>query len=548
MHDAQTEIDAAAQAIWQAMLAQPQAILDAQLALASAWSDAAANAFAGAASVPREPLIVPDPDDRRWSHAAWTTNPVFESMKQAYLLSTRALLESVDRAPALDDAGRTRLRFFVKHFCDALSPTNFAFLNPAVIEETARSGGKNFERGLAHLADDVARNGGRPALVDRSAFVVGANVATSRGSVVYRNDLIELIQYEPTTPTVRARPLLVIPPWINKYYILDLQRHNSFVKFATDHGVQIFVVSWRNPDASHAATRFEDYLFSGALAAARVVREIAGSRDINELGYCIGGTLTAMQLAYLARTDAELVHAATFLATLVDFSQAGDIASLLEPQTVAQIEHDLAAEGVFSAQKMSDAFTSLRANDLVWKVAIDRYLLGKPAPAHDLLFWNADATAMPAAMHAYYLRNMYVRNALATGELTIDGVPIDLGAIANDTYVVAPVADHIAPWKSVYKIRDLFGGDVRLRVASGGHIAGIINPPGAAKGGFWSNDGAAESPETWLAAADERVGSWWPNWLQWILERSGPAVPRPDGVGSQKYPALEAAPGTYVFG
>jgi polyhydroxyalkanoate synthase len=547
MHDAKTEIERAAAVIWQAMLAQPQAILDAQLALASAWSDATAQAFTGTA-VPAEPLVVPAPDDRRFAHPAWTDNPVFDAMKQAYLLSTRSLLESVDRAPALDDAARARLRIFVKHFCDALSPTNFAFLNPAVIEETARTGGKNFERGLAHLVDDVAHNGGRPALVDRSAFAVGGNVATSRGSVVFRNDLIELIQYEPTTPSVRARPLLIVPPWINKYYILDLQEHNSFVKFATDHGLQTFVVSWRNPDASHASVGFEDYLFSGALAAARVTREIAGSPDVNQLGYCIGGTLTAMQLAYLAKTDPQLVHAATFLATLVDFSQAGDLATLLETQTVAQIEKDLGAEGIFAAQKMSDAFTSLRANDLVWNVAIDRYLLGKPAPALDLLFWNADATAMPAAMHAYYLRNMYVHNALAKGELAVEGVSIDLGAIANDAYVVAPVADHIAPWKSVYKMRELFGGDVRLRLGSGGHIAGIINPPGAGKGGYWTNDAPAEGADSWLAGASEHAGSWWPDWLQWMLERSGPEVPRPATIGSQKYPALEEAPGTYVFG
>jgi polyhydroxyalkanoate synthase len=547
MHDAKTDVERGAQAIWEAMLAQPQAILDAQLALASAWSASAARAFGGG-DVPAPPLIAPEPNDRRFTHPAWSNSPVFDAMKQAYLLASRALLQTVDEVPALDDAARTRLRFFVKAFCDALAPTNFAFLNPAVIEETARTGGKNFERGLAHLADDLAHNGGRPALVDRSAFAVGANVAVTRGSVVFRNELIELIQYEPTTPNVRARPLVIVPPWINKYYILDLQQSNSFVKFAVENGLQTFVVSWRNPDASHAGTRFEDYLFTGAMAAARVAREIAGSRDVNTLGYCIGGTLTAMQLAYLAKTDPTLVHAATFLATLLDFSQAGDIASLLEPQTVARIEADLDAEGIFEAQKMSDAFNSLRANDLIWNVAIDRYLLGKPAPALDLLYWNADATAMPAAMHAYYLRNMYVRNALAKGELAVDGVPIDLGSIANDAYVVAPVADHIAPWKSVYAIRDLLGGDVRFRLGRSGHIAGIVNPPGAGKGGYWKNDAPAESPEAWLANASEHAGSWWPDWLVWMLERSGPAVPRPAQLGSEKYPALQEAPGTYVFG
>ena len=560
MHDAKADserspepehpgVDRAARSIWQAMLAQPQAILEAQLSLASAWSEVASKAFSPSAKVPSEPFIAAENGDGRWKHAAWSTNPIFESMKQAYLLSTRALLESVDGAPALDDAAKTRLRFFVKQFCDALSPTNFAFLNPAVIEETARTGGKNFERGLQHLIDDAAHNGGRPALVDRSAFTVGKNVATSRGSVVFRNELIELIHYEPTTPNVRARPLLIVPPWINKYYILDLQPTNSFVKFATDNGLQTFVISWRNPNASHAALSFEDYLFSGAIAAARVVREIAGSQDVNQIGYCIGGTLTAMQLAYLAKVDPTLVHAATFFAALTDFSEAGDIASLLETQTVDQIEKDMDVDGIFTPQKMSDAFNSLRANDLVWNVAIDRYLLGKPAPTLDLLFWNADATAMPAAMHAYYLRNMYVRNALAKGELSVEGVTIDLGAIENDIYLVAPVADHIAPWKSVLKLRDLVLGDVRFRLGRSGHIAGIVNPPTSGKGGYWKNDAATTAtPEAWLEGASEHAGSWWPDWLDWIRERSGPEIPRPSSVGSQKYPALEEAPGTYVFG
>jgi polyhydroxyalkanoate synthase len=341
---------------------------------------------------------------------------------------------------------------------------------------------------------------------------------------------------------------LIVPPWINKYYILDLQPANSFVKFATDNGLQTFVISWRNPSAAQAATRFEDYLFSGAIAAAEVVREIVGSPDVNQVGYCIGGTLSAMQLAYLAKIDRTLVHAATFLATLTDFSEAGDIGALLEPQTVAQIERDMDAEGVFGSQKMSDAFASLRANDLVWNVAIDRYLLGKPAPAHDLLFWNADATAMPAAMHAYYLRNMYGRNALARGELAVESVPIDLGAIRNDIYLVAPVADHIAPWKSVFKLRDLVRADVRFRLSRSGHIAGIINPPGSGKGGFWKNDARATSPDTWLAGASEAAGSWWPDWLAWIVERSGPQTAAPTALGSEKYPALQGAPGTYVFG
>jgi polyhydroxyalkanoate synthase len=543
-------IGRAAHAVWSAMLAQPQAIIDAQLSLAAGWMDVAGRVFGETASPPAEratPIVQPAPGDNRFTHAAWSANPIFDAMKQSYLLASRALLESIDAAPGLDDATKRRVRFFAKHFCDAMSPTNFAFLNPAVIEETLRSDGRNLERGVRHLADDARDNGGRPALVDASAFAVGKNVAISPGAVVFRNELLELIEYAPATRKVYKRPLLIVPPWINKYYILDLQPDKSLVKYAVESGLQTFVISWRNPDASLAHIGFEEYLFA-AMDAARAVREIAGVRKINVAGYCIGGTLTAMMLAYAAQTSPRSIGAATLLATLTDFSEAGELGALIGDDAVQLIEAEMEAKGVFGAQQMADAFTLLRANDLVWKVAIDRYLLGKPAPAFDLLYWNADATAMPAAMHSYYLRNMYRRNALARGELRVRDVPIDLGAIRNDAYLVGTIEDHIAPWQAVYKTAGLLSGDVTFRLAHSGHIAGIVNAPAAGKGRHWRGESHAADAAQWFAAASEHTGSWWPDWFAWLHARSGKKVPARARPGSKKYPVLAEAPGTYVFG
>jgi polyhydroxyalkanoate synthase len=535
--------------VWQALLAHPEAVAQSQLDFANAWLSVAARAMSSLSGAPEKPaaIIDPAPSDNRWKHPAWTENPVFDALKQGYLLATQGMLDSIDRAPDVDPDTKTRVKYFAKQFSDAMSPTNFPWLNPAVIEETMRTGGANLAKGVQNALADERENAGRPALVDKSAFAVGKNVATSKGEVVFRNELIELIQYAPTTETVYARPLLIVPPWINKFYVLDLQPKNSLIKYATDNGLQTFVVSWRNPDATLRHLSFIDYLHLGPLAAGHAVREITSSSDINQIGYCIGGTLTAMELAYLAKVDPSLVNAVTFFAALVDFEDAGEIKNFLGPEAVAHVEAKLAADGVLQASEMADTFNMLRANDLIWNVAVNRYLLGKDAPAFDLLYWNSDATRMPAAMHAYYLKNMYVRNALAKGELDIDGTPIELGAIRNDTYCVASIDDHIAPWRSVYKMTRLFGGDVRFRLGHSGHIAGIINAPASGKGNYWSVEANPVSPDDWFRSAEKHPGSWWPDWLAWITERSGERVAAPAGPGTEKYPALVPAPGTYVL-
>jgi polyhydroxyalkanoate synthase len=541
-------LNKAALEVWQSVFLHPETVAQTQLDFTKAWLTVASRALT-ALSGEEKPAAVIEParGDKRWNHQAWSDNPVFDAMKQGYLLATQSILDGIDRAPDVDPQTRARVKYFAKQFCDAMSPTNFPWLNPAVIEETLRTGGKNLQKGVENALEDERENHGRPALVDKSAFHVGKNVATSKGEVVFRNELIELIQYAPTTETVYARPLVIVPPWINKFYILDLQPANSLIKYATDGGVQTFVISWRNPDASLRDLTFRDYMHLGPLTAAGVAREIAGSSDINQIGYCIGGTLTAMELAYIAKTDPTLVNAVTFFAALTDFAEPGDIKNFLGPEALAYIEEKMREDGVLEAGEMADTFNMLRANDLIWNVAVNRYLLGKDAPAFDLLYWNSDATRLPAAMHSYYLENMYVRNALAKGELVVDGVPIDLHAVRNDVYSVASIEDHIAPWRSVYKMTQLFSGDVRFRLGHSGHIAGIINPPASGKGNYWKADGNPPSADDWFRSAEKLAGSWWPDWLGWIGERSGERVPAPSKLGSERFPPLGPAPGTYVL-
>ena len=540
--------------VWRAMMTTPGQLLEAQLELGKSLTDVLARdaSAAGEGQPPAgDPVVAPDPADRRFSNPAWTTNPYFDALKQGYLLATKAVLDSVDRAEGVDEATRKRVKFFAKQFCDAMSPTNVPWFNPDVLEETVRSGGANFQRGLQNVLADRRDNAGRPALVDATAFEVGKNVATTPGAVVFRNELIELIQYAPTQEQVYARPLIIVPPWINKFYILDLQPGNSFVKYATDAGRNTFVVSWRNPDASLAHLTWADYVKLGPLTAARVAAKIAGTKDVDAIGYCVGGTLLATALAYLARTKKKLVNSATFFAALVDFTDPGEVMAFLSGEALAYIEERMNEQGVLSGRDMADTFNMLRANDLIWNVAVNRYLLGKDAPAFDLLYWNSDATRIPRATHSYYLRQMYVENNLAkTDALEVDGVPIDLGRVKLDTYCVATSEDHIAPWRSVYAMTRLLGGTTTFRLGASGHIAGIISPPGKKKAVWWGAPPGGPNPpdpDAWLAAAPKHEGSWWPDWTEWLAQRSPDKVAAPPGSGNAQYPPLAPAPGTYVL-
>ncbi len=540
--------------LWRAVMAAPAAVVDAQLQLGKSLTEIVArdaNAAAEAEAPAGDPVIAPEPSDRRFGHAAWTTNPYFDALKQGYLLATRAVLESIDRAEGVDEPTKRRVKFFARQFCDAMSPTNVPWFNPDVLEETVRSGGANFVRGMRNVVEDARTNAGRPALVDESAFEVGKNVATTRGSVVFRNELIELIQYAPTQSEVFARPLVIVPPWINKFYILDLQPANSFVKYATDSGRNTFVVSWRNPDASLADMTWSDYVRLGPLTAFRVASEIAGAGDVDAIGYCIGGTLLATALAYLVRTNQAVVNSATFFAALIDFADPGEIMAFLSAEALAHIEAKMSESGVLSGREMADTFSMLRANDLIWGVAVNRYLLGRDAPAFDLLYWNSDATRIPRAAHSYYLRHMYVQNDLvAPDALEVDGVPIDVARVGVDTYCVATAEDHIAPWRSVYAMTQRFGGPTTFRLGASGHIAGIISPPAKKKAVWWgAPPGGANppDPDEWLAAAPKHEGSWWPDWSAWLAERSPEKTPAPAATGSEGHPPLADAPGAYVL-
>jgi polyhydroxyalkanoate synthase len=541
-------INRAAAQVWQSMLAHPETLVATQLQLANAWASATAQAFSPPAASKPRPLVEPAPGDSRWKHPAWTDNPMFAAMQQGYLLATKAILDGVDRAPDVDAATKERVKYFAKQVCDAMSPTNFAMLNPSVIEETFRTGGANLQHGAQNVVEDLLGNRGRPALVDKKAFEVGKNVATTKGSVVYRNDLIEVIQYTPSTQTVYERPLVIMPPWINKYYILDLQPKNSFVKYAVDSGFQTFLISWRNPDASMARVTFDDYLEQGAVAATKVAMDVTGASDVNYVGYCLGGTLLAILLAYAARKGEHFANAATFFTALVDFSEPGDIKNFLSPEAIAHIEHKMREKGVLDASEMSDTFNMLRANDLIWNVAVNRYLLGLDAPAFDLLYWNSDSTRLAADFHSYYLRNMYIENNLVKPDvLRMNGVPIDLRLVRNDVFSIATKDDHIAPWRTVYKPTQIFSGDVQFRLAHSGHIAGIINSPASGKGNYWKASQNPPDPDAWFASAQNVPGSFWVEWAAWLGARSGDKVTAPTAAGSSAYPPLGPAPGTYVL-
>jgi polyhydroxyalkanoate synthase len=526
---AKTALDA-----MEAAAKNPDAVLEQQAIYSQKWLDLVEQSVAAFSGDPHRDVVEPEPGDRRFAHPAWTENAALDGVKEGYLLATEALVAGIEAIPDLDPAVKRRARFWAKQFADAASPTNVAWLNPLVIEETLKTGGRNLVRGMQNLLDDLENNAGRVRLVDTGAFTVGENVATTPGSVVYRNELMELIQYAPATPTVATRPIVIIPPWINKYYILDLQPSNSVLKYLVDNGFTTFVISWRNPDPSMAAVSMEDYLRDGPQTAFRVASEITGSPDVNAVGYCIGGTLLAIELAYAAAKGEKPVNAATFFAALVDFAEPGEIVNFLNPEGIAFVEEQMRKTGVLEGRSMADTFNLLRANDLIWNVAVNRYLLGKDAPAFDLLYWNSDSTRMPSAMHSYYLQKMYRENALVQpGALSMFGAPIDLGKIENDLYVVATAEDHIAPPKSVERLTEVTGGQSRFVVGSSGHIAGIINSPAKKKGSY-------------TVEGRQLEGSWWPDWIAWLKERSGDEVAARE-PGGAAYPVLGPAPGTYVL-
>jgi polyhydroxyalkanoate synthase subunit PhaC len=493
--------------------------------------------------VPARARIEPEARDRRFADPAWERNPWWFWLEQTYLTWARAMHELVDAAQ-LDGPDKLKADFAMRVIVDALAPTNALSGNPAALRRAIETGGHSVLAGWSNMVADVLTNHGRPRQVDTAPFRVGENLAATPGKVVFRNHLMELLQYEPQTETTYEIPLLLSPPWINKYYIMDLAPGRSFAEWAVRHGHTVFAISYRNPDATMRDVALDDYLLHGPHTALDVIRAITGSPKVNMVGLCLGGTLTAMLLAHLAHEREDRIETATLLNTLVDFGEPGMLGSFTDARSVRRMAARMADGGVLDGRDMALTFDLLRANDLIWSYVVSGWLMGEKPPAFDLLAWNADSTRMPAAMHSFYLRHCYAENQLARGEMELAGTPLRLEQIREQVYVLAARDDHIVPWTSAYATTQLVGGAARFVLSSSGHIAGIVNPPGP-KGRHWTNDETPSDPQDWLEGAVERRGSWWDDWTAWIAARAG-GRREPPPTGTAEYPPLGDAPGDYV--
>ena len=509
------------------------------------WQHASERLMNGGAGTP---VAEPEKGDRRFRHEEWRDNPLFDIIKQSYLITTRWLVDTMAGVEGLDEEHARKVRFYTQHLADAFSPTNFIWTNPEVVKATLESNGQNLVKGLENFRRDLEKGGGYLdiATTDPHAFELGENIATTPGKVVFQNDLIQLIQYEPSTEQVHKRPLLIVPPWINKYYVLDLTPKNSFIKWVVDRGYTVFVMSWVNPDTTLAEKTFEDYMLEGILEAVKAVKKATGVKNMTAIGYCIGGTLLAATLAHMAAKGDKSIKAATFFAAQVDFSEAGDLKVFVDDKQVENIDRMTEETGYLESQSMYNTFNLLRANDLIWSFYINNYLLGRDPMPFDLLYWNADATRMPRETHLYYLREMYINNSLVKpNALKLGGTPIDLRKIEIPVYLQASREDHIAPYASVYKATEHYQGPVRFVMAGSGHTAGVINHPDKNKYQYWINEDLPADVEHWVKGATEYPGSWWSDWDAWLSGYSGDMVPaRHPGDG--KLDVIEDAPGAYV--
>ena len=530
------------------LMANPGRLMQAQLGF---WQDYVTlwqNTTRRIMGMETEAVIDPAATDRRFKDDAWKENEVFDFIKQSYLLSARYVQNVVTRVDGLDDKTAQKVDFYSRQFVDAMSPSNFLMTNPEVLRKTAETGGENLLKGLNNLLGDLERGKGqlRIKMTDADAFQVGGNIGVSPGKVVYQNDLMQLIQYTPSTEKVLKRPLLIGPPWINKFYILDLRPRNSFVRWAVSQGHTVFVISWVNPDEKLAEKNFEDYMRDGYLAALDAIEAATGEREVNAIGYCLGGTLLASTLAYMAEKGDGRIKTATFFVTMMDFQEAGELGVFIDEEQLQALEDKMNKRGYLDGSEMASTFNMLRANDLIWSFVVNNYLMGNDPFPFDLLYWNADSTRMPARMHSFYLRKMYQENLLSTPNgIELDGVKIDLGKIKVPAYFLSTREDHIAPWKSTYRGTQLLGGPKRFVLAASGHIAGVVNPPEGGKYGHWISKDLPADPDAWFQGATEIAGSWWPDWQRWILASSKAQVAaRQPGDG--KLEAIEDAPGSYV--
>ncbi|MGH6933769.1 MAG: PHA/PHB synthase family protein [Dongiaceae bacterium] len=530
------------------LMTDPAKLLESQMNLWQAHLDLWQSTAQRMMGVEAAPAATPGPEDRRFTDAAWEENQLFDFIKQSYLLTARWMQQTVRDVDGLDDKTAKKVDFYTRQFVDAMAPSNFVLTNPEVLRATVDSQGENLLKGLKNLLDDLDRGKGKLhiKMTDLEAFKIGENIALTPGKVVHQTELMQLLQFNPSTEKVYRRPLLIMPPWINKYYILDLREKNSFIRWAVEQGFTVFVISWVNPDEKLAAKTFEDYMIEGPLAALDAIEMATGERHINVIGYCLGGTLLAATLAYMAAKKDDRVASATFFTSLVDFKEPGELGVFIDEVQLASLEERMSEKGYLEGGAMATTFNMLRANDLIWSFVVNNYLLGKDPFPFDLLYWNSDSTRMPAAMHSFYLRRMYQENKLVQpGGIKLKSVALDLRKIKLPCYILSTREDHIAPWASTYAATQLYGGPTRFVLAASGHIAGVVNPPAANKYNFWVNEKLPADPQAWLASAKSQAGSWWPDWAKWVAAHSGDKVAaRKPGGGKLK--PIEDAPGSYV--
>ena len=529
----------------QSLAQNPLLLMKANTRLALEYTKATAQALAQAAGA-----MEPDAGgkDKRFKDAAWQDDAFFHWLRSVYGATADTLVDTVDQVEDLDPKTTEIVRFYTRRFADLIAPSNVPFLNPQVVRETLDSKGENVMRGLGNLLEDLERGKGKLSIsmVDKSKFEMGKNIATTPGKVVFQNELMQLIQYSPTTETVYKTPLLIAPPWINKFYILDLRPENSFIKWAVDQGITVFVISWVNPTGDLSHKTFDDYMVEGPLAALDAVEQATGERQVNMIGYCIGGTLMSATLSYLRSKKDDRVKSCTFFTALTDFAEAGDLRVFVSDEQLDLLEKHMSDRGILEGSFMGNVFNLMRANDLIWSFVVNNYYLGKDPMAFDLLYWNSDATRMPAMQQSFYLRNMYLDNKLREpGGISMKGVPVDLRTVKTPAYFLSTKEDHIAPWRATYAATQLFSGPVTFVLSGSGHVAGVVNPPKPGKYPHWTNDALPADPEEWFNGATHRDGSWWTHWSAWLAQHGGPQVPaRIPGAGKLK--PIEDAPGSYV--
>ena len=529
-------------------LSDPRRALELQTMLGRAYLDLWAAAVKRMAGEQTEPVVAPDPRDKRFSDPDWSHNQFFDFLKQAYLLTTQWSERLVRDATGVDEHTRKKAEFYVKQIANAISPSNFVFTNPELVRETLLTHGENLVRGMHLLSEDIKAGHGnlRIRQSDPSTFEVGRNLALTPGKVVFQNELMQLIQYEATTKQVLKIPLLIVPPWINKFYILDLTPEKSFIKWCVDQGITVFVMSWVNPDARLSEKSFEEYMREGVIAALDAVEAMTDEKKINTVGYCVGGTLLSVTLAYLAAKNQNRIKSATLFAAQVDFTYAGDLMVFVDEERIRQLESHMKEQGYLEASRMANTFNMLRSNELIWPYVVNNYMRGKKPLPFDVLYWNSDATRMPATNHSFYLRNCYLDNKLSKGEMEIAGVHLDLHKVKIPIYNLATREDHIAPAKSVLLGSQYFGGPVRYVLAGSGHIAGVVNPPAKPKYQYWTGERpSGSSVENWLKTAKEHAGSWWPDWLEWLKAQGAQKVSARK-LGGRNFKPTEDAPGSYV--